>query len=284
MGIVYLDGEFVLEHEAKISVMDRGFLCGDGAYTTIQVREGQPLFLKAHLRRLQENCAHLKIAPPFIEEGAIEELIEKNRAQEGIWRLKILITGGEDPEMRLPERSFGHLVMALKPFVPLPMKPLRFTCFPIPFGLCHASFKSLAHLNRYYVMEYAHASQYDDAVTATESGILLEASFGNLLWVDEKTKTAWTPSSTLPLHVGVTVSVLKEILRKDGYHIDEVKWTLKDVPEGIALFRVNTMSLIRPVACIDHRDFPLHPSLQAFLMEQYEERAGIKKAALAAPL
>lgn len=273
MGFIYLDGEFLPEEEAKISVMDRGFLFGDGVYTTIQVRDGIPLFLEIHLERLRLNCAQLNIIPPFIPKESIEELIEKNHAIQGIWRFKILITGGEDPSMRLPRRPFGHLVMTLKPFTPAPITPLQLGLFPYPTSLCHASFKSLAHLNRYYVMEYALGNRFDDAVTTTESGILLEASFGNLLWIAWEDKNAWVPASTLPLHGGVTLSIVKEVLEEAGFKFHEVKWKLADIPPGLTCFRVNSMSGIRPVSSLGDVRFTLNPKEESFLREGYEEYA-----------
>lgn len=282
MSIVYLDGKFLQEEKALIPVMDRGFLFGDGVYTTIQVCEGRTLFLDTHLQRLKENCAHLHILPPTIDNESIYQLIEKNQATQGVWRLKILITGGSDPQMRLPERPYGHLVITLKPFTVPPLVPLRLVLFPFPVSICHASFKSLAHLNRYYVMEYACKQGVDDAVTTTESKLLLEASFGNLLWLDPIKKYAWTPSSELPLHAGVTLSVLKKILQKEGYMLQEAKWTINDIPENLLLFRVNTMSGIRPVSCLEERKFPQNPSVTTFLKEVFEEKAEIKQTALTA--
>lgn len=273
MGYIYLDGEFLPKEEAKIPVMDRGFLFGDGVYTTIQVKEGMPLFLEIHLERLKENCRHLNILPPLVKSEWVQALIEKNQAFHGVWRLKILITGGMDPQMRLPERPYGHLIFTLEPFSIPPIIPLRLTLFPYPAASCHASFKSLAHLNRYYVMEYAKAHGYDDAVTTTESGVILEASFGNLLWINPDSKQAWTPSRELPLHWGVTLSVLKGILVGQGYHVQEVKWHLNTLESSLCVFRVNTMSGIRLVESLDKKKFTLNTKLHTWLKESFEEAA-----------
>lgn len=269
--IAYFNGVYCEEGEAKIPVRDRGFLAGDGAYTTIQVSEGQALFLDRHLQRLQKQCADLKMVCPLLEPKMIEDLIEKNGAIGGIWRLKIIITGGQVNLMRLPEGRKGELIMLIEPFTPLPDEPLRLDLFPFPFSICHAHFKSLAHLNRYYVMEYAHQKGCDDAVTTTEKGEVLEASFGNLVWIDSDLKKAWTPDPLLPLHYGVTIGVVEEILKDANYDVEKIRLSIDHLPQ-CAAFRVNTMSLIRPIASIGPHTFPQNPSLLSFLRQAYRDK------------
>ena len=53
--VVYLDGEYLPQSQAKVSVLDRGFLFGDGVYEVIPVFGGKPLRLSEHLDRLQRS-------------------------------------------------------------------------------------------------------------------------------------------------------------------------------------------------------------------------------------
>ena len=94
MNIVFLDGTFHFENEAFIPVNDRGFLFGDGVFTTIRVIEGQPECMEMHLERIQSHCRALNIVPPAIASNLIMELIKQNGAENGQWRLKIIVTGG----------------------------------------------------------------------------------------------------------------------------------------------------------------------------------------------
>ena len=180
------------EREAKIPISDRGFQFGDGAFSTIQVREGVPLFLGSHLEQLKKQCHSFNLKMPEVSREIVEELISVNHAEHGIWRLKILVTGGDSPAVGLPARE-GRVAAFVHPFVPDPFKALKMGIFSIPYYSCHASFKSLAHLNRFYVMEEAQRRGVDDWVTVTEEGYMLEAAFGNLFWVREK--TLMTPDS-----------------------------------------------------------------------------------------
>lgn len=95
MGIVYYNGEMVPEEEVKIPLFDRGFLYGDGAFAVIQINEGVPLFLKEHVKQLQKHCMSFNLVMPPLESETIQQLITHNLATQGIWRLKIVVTGGE---------------------------------------------------------------------------------------------------------------------------------------------------------------------------------------------
>lgn len=245
MSFVYYEGAFMPLEDAHVPVTDRGLLFGDGAYATIQVRSGHPLFLETHLGRLREQCASFNLEMPPINPSHVAELIRLNGAYTGIWRLKIVVTGGDAPELFLPERG-GRVFMFLKPHTPLPMLPLKIGLFSHPFNLCHAGYKSLAHLNRLYVMQEACRLGVDDCLTVTERGVVLETAFGNLCWF--LGKTLYTPSRTLPLYFGVTLTKLIEAAREQGYRVEEGAFTVEKLPDEGVYFRTNSIGGIWPIA------------------------------------
>ncbi len=61
----YLNGEFIALKDAKISVMDRGFIFGDGVYEVIPSYGGRPFRFAQHMARLDRNLAELRIANPL---------------------------------------------------------------------------------------------------------------------------------------------------------------------------------------------------------------------------
>jgi len=63
--LVYLNGKFILKNEAFISVMDRGFLFGDGVYEVFPVYNGLILGLESHLKRLQDGLDAINIVNPY---------------------------------------------------------------------------------------------------------------------------------------------------------------------------------------------------------------------------
>jgi len=62
---VYLNGEFLRLADAKVSVLDRGFIFGDGIYEVVPVYEGRPFRMDEHLARLARSLAALRIADPL---------------------------------------------------------------------------------------------------------------------------------------------------------------------------------------------------------------------------
>jgi D-alanine transaminase len=77
---VYLNGEFLPLEAARISVMDRGFLFGDGVYEVIPVYAGKLLRLREHLARLENSLAEIRMSNP-LELGEWEQLLEKLTSQ-----------------------------------------------------------------------------------------------------------------------------------------------------------------------------------------------------------
>ena len=63
--VVYLNGEYLPQSQAKVSVLDRGFLFGDGIYEVIPVFGGKPLRLNEHLDRLQRSMDRVSLANPM---------------------------------------------------------------------------------------------------------------------------------------------------------------------------------------------------------------------------
>ena len=61
----YLNGEFTQLQNAKISVMDRGFIFGDGIYEVVPVYGGQPFRFAQHMARLERSLAELRITNPM---------------------------------------------------------------------------------------------------------------------------------------------------------------------------------------------------------------------------
>lgn len=63
----YLNGEFTLLPDAKISVMDRGFILGDGVYEVVPVYAGQPFRLDQHLARLARSLTEMRLPQPLTD-------------------------------------------------------------------------------------------------------------------------------------------------------------------------------------------------------------------------
>lgn len=100
MSIVYLNGEFLQSDQATVSVMDRGFLFGDGVYEVIPVYEGRLFRLDEHLQRLENSLESVRIGVDLSRElwrELLSTLVQKNGS--GNLSVYLEITRGA-PELR----------------------------------------------------------------------------------------------------------------------------------------------------------------------------------------
>src|SRR5262245_21561931 len=92
---VHLDGRIFPPEEARIPVLDRGFLYGDSVYETIGTVRGRLFALPEHLERLERSAARIGLAPP--PRGTIERAIRDTIAAAGNAesRVRVVVTRGE---------------------------------------------------------------------------------------------------------------------------------------------------------------------------------------------
>ncbi len=269
--IIYLDGEFLEEKEAKVGISDRGFLFGDGVYVSILVSEGTPYFLDQQIGRLKESAEAFSISCPSPDKEAIYELIERNGAHRGRYKLQIIVTGGSDPMMALPRRSFGHLLMRIKMAPELFERPIRCTLYPGYIETPHSRYKTLAHLSRYFVADYARQKGFDDAVTTDRNrGALFEGAFGNLFWIVDG--QLFTPDRNYPIHFGITLQTLIEEAPSLGLTAHFISCPLAKVPKEAHLYRSGSIMGIVAIDRIDERSFSLDLELHRRLLELWHEK------------
>ena len=111
--IVYVNGQFVPESEAHISVFDRGFLFADGVYEVSSVLDGGLVDNASHLARLERSLGELGMTSPASPDEIVraqKELIARNDLDEGIVYLQIT-RGPADRDFAYPAEPTPTLVM-----------------------------------------------------------------------------------------------------------------------------------------------------------------------------
>lgn len=264
-AIIFLNGKFLPASEACLPVTDRGLQFGDGIFTTIRVEEGRPEYLRLHLDRLKRHAQTLGITLPNFSPDAIEHLIDHNNAMKGTWRLKIVVTGGDQPFLSLKSRD-GHCFMVLQPYEAISHKNHRLCFFPYPLSRPTAKIKTLAYLDRLWVAQYALQNGYDDAVTLDCSGNILETSFSNLFW--RIGDHLYIPDPNLPYLEGIMLYVVRRVAEKMGMEINFVQST--HIPEEAQVFLCNSLKHFCPVVQMAERSYALDPEWEAQLRSHLE--------------
>jgi len=125
MATVYLDGEFLPADQARVPVLDRGFLLGDGVYEVIPVFGRRPFRLAQHLQRLAGSLAQTRIAPPLSEpqwRRVIQRLVaSRDEPDQAVY---LQVTRGVAPrEHGFPEGARPTVLAMTRAIAPPPDEP-----------------------------------------------------------------------------------------------------------------------------------------------------------------
>ncbi|UWQ18564.1 D-amino-acid transaminase [Jannaschia sp. M317] len=113
MRTVYVNGEYVPEDQAKISVFDRGFLFADGVYEVTSVLDGKLIDFAGHVARLKRSLAELEMDAPCDEAELLaihKRLVAENGIEEGLVYLQVT-RGAADRDFAYPEAATPTLVL-----------------------------------------------------------------------------------------------------------------------------------------------------------------------------
>ncbi|MEX3017149.1 D-amino-acid transaminase [Gymnodinialimonas hymeniacidonis] len=101
---VYVNGQYLPEHEATVSIFDRGFLFADGVYEVTSVLDGKLIDFDGHAKRLQRSLDELEMKNPTTEDELLEihrELVRANGIEEGLIYLQVT-RGAADRDFAYP--------------------------------------------------------------------------------------------------------------------------------------------------------------------------------------
>lgn len=253
MTTIYLNGQFLPLEDAKISVMDRGFLFGDGVYEVIPVYSRRPFRLHQHLARLQDSLDGIRLANPHRAEeweALILAIIEREESEDqGIY---LQVTRGPGPRDHAfptevqPSVFILPLVLKTPPQALVETGAAAITAADNRWLRCDLKATSLLP----NVLLRQLSVEADCAETLLlRDGFLSEGSASNVMIVKDGIIAA-PPNSNLMLP-GVTYDVVLELARQHGFAhqvrpiteaelraADEV-WVTSSTKEVLAITRLD---------------------------------------------
>lgn len=119
--IVYLNGEYLPEAEAKVSIFDRGFVFADAVYEVTSVVDGKLLDFDGHVARLERSLGELAIRNPLTREALLDihrELVARNEIAEGLIYLQISRGNPGDRDFLFPAEDVPPTVVLFTQSVP----------------------------------------------------------------------------------------------------------------------------------------------------------------------
>ena len=254
MDVVYLNGEYLPIAEAKVSVMDRGFLFADGVYEVVTVYHGKLFRAKEHLKRLHHSLDAVGISLPISDAECIdifEELIDKN-IKEPIETIYMQVTRGSAPQRK-------HVISEpIKPtiFVRCQLVKKRqerqgiktITVQDIRWKRC--DIKGTNRLANVLMSQQAFEVGADEAIIVDDQQVI-EGATSNIFIV--KDHTIYTPPHSNRLLAGVIRDLIVELANKHQLNLKEIPISLDDCFKADEVWVTSSSREITPVTKIDDK-------------------------------
>ncbi|MFO7894106.1 MAG: D-amino acid aminotransferase [Longimicrobiales bacterium] len=255
--LVYLDGEFVPEAEATVSVNDRGFLFGDGVYEVVRVYAGRLYLWEPHMDRMRRGLDALRI--DFDDSGALrraaQRLLDENGV-DGDGTVYLQVSRGAAPRRHaFPAPGTAPTVyVAARPLTPHPESMFLdgVDAITVPDNRwARCDIKSTSLLPNVLANQQAHAADAFEALFVRD-GIVLEGSHSNL-WGVHRGRLITYPASNYIL-AGISRARVFEIASELGIQAGEGLIHYEELYDIDELFLSGTTTEIMPVVRVDGRE------------------------------
>jgi branched-chain amino acid aminotransferase len=257
---IFLDGNYVPESEAKVSVFDHGLLYGDGIFEGIRFYNGRVFKLEEHLDRLWDSARSICLEIPMTRGEMTEALLEtirRNELRDGYIR-QIVTRGignlGLNPvQCKRPSIIIIAATIALYPPSVYESGLTVVTCATRRPGaaVLNPAVKSLNYLNNVMARIEANLAGADEALMLNDAGNVSECTADNVFVI--KRGEIFTPPITAGALRGITRSVAFDIAAEFGIKITETDITRHDVFIADECFLTGTAAEVIPVIKADGR-------------------------------
>jgi branched-chain amino acid aminotransferase len=263
--IVYVNGTFVSEEEAKVSVFDHGFLYGDGVFEGIKAYNGRIFALDEHVDRIYESAQSIQLELPLSRsemKQAIIETVRRNNLRDAYIRpvasrgkgalgldprscKKATVVIIVDAEIRHPEDTGGTSLSQKG------IKVISSTFRRNGPDVLSPRVKSTNYLNNILAKLQANAVGVQDAIFLNGQGFVCELTGDNLFIV--KNSRVITPPLWFGILDGITRRVVLRIAAEMGLEAAEDPLTLHDVYTSDECFCTATRIEVAPIVWVDGR-------------------------------
>ncbi|WP_428356597.1 aminodeoxychorismate lyase [Methyloprofundus sp.] len=269
--MILINGEL----KNTLTITDRGLHYGDGLFETIEVVQGQPVFLRQHLARLKAGCQTLKI--PYPDETLLLDELKKicECCEQGV--IKLMLTRGSGGRgYRQPEFVKPTRIVALHAY---PDYPEHYKTQGIQARFCHARLglnpllAGLKHNNR--LEQVLARSEWQDEF---QEGLMLnlhehviEGTMSNLFVV--KDQIVYTPEISVSGIKGVMRQIIMHIAEQNNIPLQEALLTKGFVLQADELFVSNSVIGIWPIRSLENKSYPVGKLTQKILVALMDYKA-----------
>lgn len=259
--LVYMDGEYVPQEDAKISVYDHGFLYGDGVFEGIRAYHGRVFKLDEHLDRLYRSAKAIMLEIPLSRKAvrsAVVDVLKRNGLSDGYVRL-IVTRGRGDLGLDPRKCTAGPSVVIIADKIALYPKEMYekglevmtvVTRRNLPEAI-NPAIKSLNYLNNIVAKLEVTRAHLLEGVMLNHQGFVAEAT-GDNIFVYRQNRLI-TPPLSVGILEGITRDTVIDLAREAGVPVGEEVFNQYDLYNADECFLTGTAAEIVPVVKIDGR-------------------------------
>jgi D-alanine transaminase len=252
--IVYVNGSYVPEEEACVSVFDRGFLMADAVYEVTSVLDGRLCDYAGHMARLKRSLGELDMPMPTDEAALLaihRELVERNALREGVVYLQVS-RGVAERDFAWPEGMVPGLVLFTqeKALVDTPAAREGISVVTTDdLRWARRDIKTTQLLYPSLAKMHAKAAGADDA-WMVEDGQVTEGTSNNAHIVTRDGVLVTRQLSTDILH-GITRASVLKLAEEAQIRIEERPFTVEEAQAAAEAFVTAASIFVCPVVRID---------------------------------
>lgn len=248
--IIYLNGQYLPLDQAKISVLDRGFLFGDGIYEVIPAYAGRLFRLPEHIDRLEASLKNIRLDSPYQREdwaGILEPLLEPGQDQ----YIYLQITRGIAPKRdhAFPEQVQPTVFAMCSPIVPLSNRDTGVKAITLDdtrWALCHI--KAITLLANILLRQKAVDQGCTEAILIKD-GYVTEGAASNIFAVIDGILV--TPPKGEEILPGITRDVILDLAKANDIAYSEDIISLEALKTADEIWLTSSTREIVPVVELD---------------------------------
>lgn len=256
-SIVYLNGEYVRLADAKVSVLDRGFVFGDGIYEVVPIYNGVPFRMRQHIARLQRSLQAIRIHVEYTQaqwQALVEGVLSRAADPKANLMVYLQVTRGvAKRDHAFPAAAEPTVFCMASPFSrPGPAQRDEGLCaISIPdtrWLLCHI--KSVSLLGNVLARQAAVDAGVDE-VLQFRDGYLTEGASCNIWVVNNGVLMA--PEANHLILEGIRYRFLAELARDAGISFQSCPISAEQVNEADELMMTSATKEVLPIVRYDGR-------------------------------
>ncbi len=252
---VYVNGHYLPEHEATVSIFDRGFLFADGIYEVTSVLDGKLIDFAGHAQRLQRSLDELAMKNPTTEADLLEihrELIRANDITDGLIYLQITRGAADRDFTYPPEGTPQTIVLFTQAKIDLANNPMAKTGMKVisieDQRWARRDIKTVQLLYPSMGKMAAKAAGADDA-WMVEDGMVTEGTSNNAYII--KGNTIITRHLGTEILHGITRAAVLRMAQEAQMQVDERPFTMDEAKAADEAFITSASAYVMPVVEID---------------------------------